>query len=112
MRNYNIFPGLTNGNSTNVSFKVTLARSSAGPNPIFPTSGSNFNVSVQLTPPYSLFRDIALYSDPVQKYKYVEFHKERFNAEWYVPIGKAHGAEKNKQFVLKAAAKFGFLRAL
>ncbi len=109
LRNYNIFPGLTNGNSTNVSFKVTLARSSAGPNPIFPTSGSNFNVSVQLTPPYSLFRDIALYSDPVQKYKYVEFHKERFNAEWYVPIGKAHGAEKNKQFVLKAAAKFGFL---
>ncbi|MGI8583775.1 MAG: BamA/OMP85 family outer membrane protein [Chitinophagaceae bacterium] len=109
LKNYNIFPGLTNGNSSNVSFKVTLARSSAGPNPIFPTSGSNFALSLQLTPPYSLFRDIALYSDPVQKYKYVEFHKERFNAEWYVPIGKAHGAEKNKQFILKAAAKFGFL---
>ncbi len=109
LRNYNIFPGLTNGNSTNVSFKVTLARSSAGPNPIFPTSGSNLSLSVQLTPPYSLFRDIAIYNDPVQKYKYVEFHKERFNAEWYVPIGKAHGEEKNKQFILKAAAKFGFL---
>ena len=109
LKNYNIFPGLTNGNSTNVSFKVTLARSSAGPNPIFPTSGSNFALSVQLTPPYSLFRDIALYSDPTQKYKYVEFHKERFNAEWYVPIGKARGEEKNKQFILKAAAKFGFL---
>ncbi len=109
LKNYNIFPGLTNGNSSNVSFKVTLARSSAGPNPIFPTSGSNFALSVQLTPPYSLFRDIALYSDPTQKYKYVEFHKERFNAEWYVPIGKARGEEKNKQFILKAAAKFGFL---
>lgn len=109
LKNYNIFPGLTNGNSSNVSFKVTLARSSAGPNPIFPTSGSNFDLSLQLTPPYSLFRDIALYNDPVQKYKYVEFHKERFNVEWYVPIGKAHGEEKNKQFILKAAAKFGFL---
>ena len=109
LKNYNIFPGLTNGNSNNVSFKVTLARSSAGPNPIFPTSGSNFSLSLQLTPPYSLFRDIALYSDPIQKYKYVEFHKERFNAEWYVPIGKARGEEKNKQFILKAAAKFGFL---
>ena len=109
LKNYNIFPGLTNGNSSNVSFKVTLARSSAGPNPIFPTSGSNFSLSVQLTPPYSLFRDIALYNDPVQKYKYVEFHKERFNAEWYVPIGKARGEDKNKQFILKAAAKFGFL---
>ena len=107
--NYNIFPGLTSGNSSNVSFKVTLARSSAGPNPIFPTSGSNFALSLQFTPPYSLFRDIELYKDPVQKYKYVEFHKERFNAEWYVPIGKAHGEEKNKQFILKAAAKFGFV---
>ena len=109
LRNYNIFPGLTTGNSSNVSFKVTLARSSAGPNPIFPTSGSNFALSIQVTPPYSLFRDLSVYNDPVQKYKYVEFHKERFNAEWYVPIGKAHGAEKNKQFILKAAAKFGFL---
>lgn len=109
LKNYNIFPGLTNGNSTNVSFKIAIARSSAGPNPIFPTSGSNFSLSVQLTPPYSLFRDIALYSDPTQKYKYVEFHKERFNAEWYVPIGKARGEEKNKQFILKAAAKFGFV---
>jgi outer membrane protein insertion porin family len=109
LKNYNIFPGLTNGTSSNVSFKVTLARSSAGPNPIFPTSGSNFSLSLQFTPPYSLFRDIALYNDPVQKYKYVEFHKERFNAEWYVPIGRARGEEKNKQFILKAAAKFGFL---
>lgn len=109
LKNYNIFPGITNGNSHNVSLKITLARSSAGPNPIFPTSGSNFAFSVQLTPPYSLFRDISVYNDPAQKYKYVEFHKERFNAEWYVPIGKASGPERNKQFVLKAAAKFGFL---
>ncbi len=109
LREYDIFPGLRNGNSTNISFKMILARSSAGPNPIFPTSGSNFNLSVQLTPPYSLFRDKAFYKDPSQTYKFVEFHKERFNAEWYVPIGKAHGAEKNRQLVLKAAAKYGFI---
>lgn len=109
LKNYSIFPGLKDGNSTNISFKVTLARSSAGPNPIFPTSGSNFALSVQLTPPYSLFRDVSFYKDPIQKYKYVEFHKERFNAEWYVPIGTAHGEDKNKQFILKAAAKYGFI---
>ncbi|HZW66896.1 MAG TPA: POTRA domain-containing protein, partial [Hanamia sp.] len=40
LKNYNIFPGLLNGVSNNISFKITLARSSAGPNPIFPTSGS------------------------------------------------------------------------
>ncbi len=26
-----------------------------------------------------------------------------------MPIGKARGAEKNKQFILKAAAKYGFI---
>lgn len=109
LKNYNIFPGLTNGNSTNISLKITLARSSAGPNPIFPTSGSNFSLSGQFTPPYSLFRDISYYDNPVAKYKYVEFHKERFNAEWYVPIGNARGADKNRQFILKAAAKYGFI---
>jgi outer membrane protein insertion porin family len=109
LKNYNIFPGLTNGNSTNVSVKITLARSSAGPNPIFPTNGSNFVLSGQFTPPYSLFRDPSFYKNAAEKYKFVEFHKERFNAEWYVPIGKASGADKNKQFILKAAAKYGFV---
>jgi outer membrane protein insertion porin family len=109
LKNYNIFPGLTNGNSTNISLKITLARSSAGPNPIFPTGGSNFSVSGQFTPPYSLFKSASFYTNSVSKYKWVEFHKERFNAEWYVPIGKAAGADKNRQFVLKAAAKYGFI---
>ncbi|MEO5647797.1 MAG: POTRA domain-containing protein [Chitinophagaceae bacterium] len=109
LKNYDIFPGLRSGNSTNVSLKVTLARSSAGPNPIFPTSGSNFSLSLQMTPPYSLWKDADYYKDAVTKYKLVEFHKERFNAEWFVPIGKAHGADKNKQFILKAAAKYGFI---
>ena len=109
LKNYNIFPGLTTGNSTNVSFKVTLSRNSAGPSPIFPTSGSNMSLSIQLTPPYSLFHEASYYSDPSSRYKFVEFHKERFHTEWYVPIGKPHGADHNKQFVLKAAAKYGFL---
>ncbi|MEO5649241.1 MAG: POTRA domain-containing protein [Ginsengibacter sp.] len=106
LKNYNIFPGLTNGISNNVSLKITLARNSAGPNPIFPTSGSNFVLSTQLTPPYSLFRDGAVQTD---RYKWVEFHKERFTAEWYVPIGQGRGPDKNKQFIIKAAAKYGFL---
>ena len=58
-----------------LSLKITLARSSAGPNPIFPTSGSNFSLSVQLTPPYSLFRDASYYKDPTSKYKLLSFIK-------------------------------------
>jgi outer membrane protein insertion porin family len=38
-----------------------------------------------------------------------QYHKWRFNAEWYVPIGKPSGADKNRQFVLKMAAKYGFM---
>lgn len=111
LRKYNIFPGLTNGISNNISFKITLARNSAGPNPIFPTNGSNFILSTQFTPPYSLFNNAAYYKNQAQEdqYKLVEFHKERFTAEWYIPIGQGRGPDKNKQFILKASAKYGFL---
>ena len=111
LKNYNIFPGLTNGISKNVSFKITLARNSAGPNPIFPTGGSNFVLSGQFTPPYSFFKSAEFYKNQAAEHVYdlVEFHKERFNAEWFVPLGQGRGPDKNKQFVLKASAKFGFL---
>ncbi|MBE2231500.1 MAG: outer membrane protein assembly factor [Chitinophagaceae bacterium] len=106
-RNYGIFQGASpTGVSDNLSFKIGLQRSSVF-NPIFPTSGSNLLASVQFTPPYSLFNpDIVNSADP---YKRPEYHKWRFNAEWYVPIGKPLGAEKNRQFVLKLAAKYGFM---
>ena len=107
LKNYsNIFAGLSNGNSTNLSLKLTLLRNSAGPNPIFPTSGSNVMLSGQFTLPYSA---IGIKSGAENQYKLPEFHKWRFNSEWYVPIGRARGAEKNKQFILKAAAKYGFI---
>lgn len=106
-RNYGIFPGASaNGTSNNLSFKIALQRSSVF-DPIFPRSGSNFVASVQLTPPYSLFNpEIEKSADP---YKNPEYHKWRFNAEWYVPIGKPTGADKNRQFVMKMAAKYGFM---
>lgn len=107
LRNYPIFDqNFRNGTSNNVSFKIALQRSSVF-NPIYPVSGSNFLASVQLTPPYSLFNKNIANSD--DKFKNPEYHKWRFNAEWYVPIGKPLGAEKNRQFVLKMAAKYGFM---
>jgi outer membrane protein insertion porin family len=107
LKNYPIFDAnFKTGVSNNISFKIGLQRSSVF-NPIFPTSGSNFLASVQFTPPYSLFKkDIEA---SVNKFKNPEYHKWKFNAEWYVPIGKAMGAEKNRQLVLKLAAKYGFM---
>ncbi|MEO5985238.1 MAG: POTRA domain-containing protein, partial [Ferruginibacter sp.] len=108
LRNYAVsgFNGITNGTSSNISLKLTLLRNSAGPNPIFPTNGSNFLISGQFTLPYSLL-GIASGSD--NQYAFPEFHKWRMNAEWYVPIGRPKGADKNKQFIIKAAAKYGFI---
>jgi outer membrane protein insertion porin family len=64
-------------------------------------------MSAQLTPPYSLFdANFAKKSNP---YELLEYHKWRFNGEWYVPLGKPAGEDHNKQFVLKFAAKYGFL---
>ncbi len=106
-RNYGIFEGVSDdGTSNNLSLKIALQRSSVF-DPIFPRSGSNLMASVQFTPPYSAFNpDIINSNDP---YKNPEYHKWRFNAEWYVPIGKPMGADKDRQFVLKLAAKYGFM---
>ncbi|MFL5811588.1 MAG: outer membrane protein assembly factor [Flavisolibacter sp.] len=106
MRNYPIFAGLSDGTSTNVSFKLGLQRSSVY-DPTFPRSGSSFSASVQLTPPYSFLNKNLVSSE--NPYKTPEYHKWRFNAEWYVPLGKPMGADKNRQFVLKMAAKYGFM---
>ena len=107
LKNYGqIFSGFSNGNSTNISLKLTLIRNSAGPNPMFPTSGSNFLLSGQFTLPYSL---LGINSNSINKYELPEFHKWRFSGDWFTPIGRARGPEKNKQFILRAAAKFGFI---
>lgn len=105
--NYPLFvSSFDSGVSNNVNVKFALSRNSAGPNPIFPTGGSSFLLSAQFTPPYSLFKKSTTNQD---SYKLPEFHKWRFNAEWYIPIGRAMGEDRSRQFVLKAAAKYGFM---
>ena len=102
-----IFAGIDSGTSHNVTFKVALSRNSAGPNPIFPVSGSNFLLSGQFTPPYSLFKSGETSKE--DSYRLPEFHKWRMTAEWFIPIGRAFGSDKTKQFVIRAAAKYGFM---
>lgn len=110
LRNYFIdqrnLPGFNNGFSNNLSLRFTLSRFSAD-NPTFPRTGSNFSLAVSLTPPYSLFdKSIQTSAEP---FKWIEYHKWRFNGEWFVPIGRPTGEDRNKQFVLRMAAKFGYL---
>lgn len=109
LSNYSLsgFNNLRNGKSTNLSLKTTLLRSSTGPSPIFPTYGSNFALSGQFTLPYSLLGIGNSVRD--NSFTLPEFHKWRFNADWYVGLGKPKGADKNKQFILRIAAKYGFI---
>jgi outer membrane protein insertion porin family len=101
-------PNFNNGIVNNVNLRLALQRTSVD-QPLFPRTGSTFLMSTQLTPPYSLFDpNFAKKSNP---YELLEYHKWRFNGEWYVPLGKPRGEDRNKQFVLKFAAKYGFLGA-
>ena len=102
---YNL-PNFDNGNVNNLNLRLALQRTSVD-QPLFPRTGSTFLLSAQLTPPYSSFDPN--FSKKANPYELLEYHKWRFNGEWYVPLGKPAGEERNKQFVMKFAAKFGFL---
>lgn len=97
---------ITNGNFNNLNLKLVLSRSSVS-DPMYPTSGSNITLSGQFTPPYSIFRKDGFYTDSSltleKKYKFIEYHKWRFNIEWYQYI------DKKQKLVIKFAAKMGFL---
>jgi outer membrane protein insertion porin family len=102
---YNInnyqFGGLTNGIFNNVNISQTISRTSIS-DPLFPKNGSKVTLILQATPPYSYLNN-KRYKDlsEQEKFKWVEYYKWRFNAEWYTPIiGK---------LVLKTDAKMGSL---
>lgn len=96
---------VTTGNYNNFSFQFTLARQTAT-DPIFPKQGSNIELSVQFTPPYrslGIRDDPELLADVEERFRYVEYHKWRLNADWYTPL--------TGKFVLKTQAKIGFVGA-
>jgi outer membrane protein insertion porin family len=83
------------------SYNINLGRSSIS-QPIFPKSGSDFSLSLELTPPYSLFndKDYAAMSEN-DRYKWVEYHKWKLSTSWYI--------ETAPKLVLATRVKFGFL---
>ena len=89
------------GFSHNFSYIFAIGRSSVSA-PIYPREGSDIMFSVQLTPPYSLFssKDYANAS-PQEKYKWLEFHKWKFNVSWFTRIVE--------NFVLNVRVKAGFM---
>ncbi|RAW03091.1 BamA/OMP85 family outer membrane protein [Pseudochryseolinea flava] len=100
--------GYNTGASNSVTFNTTLARNSID-NPMYPSSGSTLSLSLTLTPPHSLWRDVdynTTSDDPNAKaeiYKWIEYHKWMFDAKYYLPL------DNKKKLVLEAKAHFGFI---
>lgn len=75
---------INKGSFNNFNVNFTLTRTTVA-DPIFPRDGSKFSVSLQVTPPYSLFRGNVDYTEqtPQQRYRWLEYHKWKVEAEWY-----------------------------
>ena len=99
------------GVANNLSIKAVLGRSSSGPNPIFPTMGSEFSVSAELTPPYSYMNGKDYKDDNMtlqERYKWIEYHKYKASARWFTTLfGPKDGS--SRALVLVTKAEFGLL---
>ena len=112
LKDWQYFP-VTNGKCNDLSIGLTLARASYD-NPIYPRSGSDFSLSVQFTPPYSLFDgvDYSKYNEYNQNdmnkmHKWVEYHKWKFKAKTYIPLLNPTVVKKTP--VLMTRVEFGIL---
>jgi outer membrane protein insertion porin family len=103
LNNWNSGLGFSNGVANSVTFNTTLARNSVN-EIMYPSQGSSISLSLTLTPPHSMWRDINYATAPAEdKYKWVEFHKWMFDARYYLPL------DNKKKLVLEAKAHFGFI---
>ena len=106
---------ISNGNCNNLNLSVALTRTSTD-NPLFPRTGSEFSLSVTVTPPWSAFdgKDYstlatdytsATYNDEQQeKYRWIEYHKWKFKSRTYTALTGGQ-----KCFVLMTRVELGLL---
>lgn len=111
-----------NGDANSLNYTVSLGRHSSGPNPIYPMGGSDFNITLKTTLPYSWFngkdykdlshkRALAVEDGnnaevsriDQKRFKWLEFYKLKGSAAWYLTLVD--------KLVLKTSAEFGILGA-
>lgn len=94
----------SDGYANNLSFKTVLSRNSLEGN-IYYTGGSNTSLTLQVTPPYSMFRGDVDYSSMTlqQKFNMLEYHKWKLNTQWFFKLAG--------NLVLNTKAGFGYLGA-
>ena len=110
---------ISNGNCNNLNIGIALNRTSTD-NPLFPRHGSEFSLSVTLTPPWSLFdgkdysklATAATYTanreryneEQREKYRWIEYHKWKFKTRTFTALTSAQ-----KCFVLMTRVELGLL---
>jgi len=101
LHNWTGYFQFSDGASNNLSFTTTLGRKSID-QLIYPRRGSDFSLSLQLTPPYSMFND-KNYLDisENERYQWIEYHKWLFKVDWYTSLAG--------NLVLATRAHFGYL---
>lgn len=114
MKNWNYLL-ITNGASNNLNLGISLSRVSTD-NQLFPRRGSEFSVSLTLTPPWSVFnkKDYAnlakdatspTYQSEIQeKYRWIEYHKWKFKSRTFTALTNGQ-----KCFVLMTRVEMGIL---
>ena len=103
LENYSNILSVGDGTGTynNISYSLNLSRNSISA-PIYPRYGSELSLSLELSPPYSLFNNNDYTTmDDEEKFKWMEYHKWKFKAAWYL--------ELYDKLVLSTRIQFGFL---
>lgn len=121
--NYQYYFPVKTGKFNLVSFKTVLGRNTLNQY-IYPSSGTEFSLSLEFTPPYSLFDGIdykaindynvnyemgrggteeQYEANNAKRYKWVEYHKWLAKVAWYYPL------TYDQKLVFMAKAELGYL---
>jgi outer membrane protein insertion porin family len=110
---------ISNGNCNNLNLGLALSRTSTD-NPLFPRHGSEFLLSVTITPPWSMFdgKDYSKLAtaetynknreqydaEQREKFKWIEYHKWKFKSRTFTALTSGQ-----KCLVLMTRVEFGLL---
>ncbi|MDR1738218.1 MAG: outer membrane protein assembly factor BamA [Candidatus Symbiothrix sp.] len=112
LKNWGSYFPISDGDANSLTFGLTLSRNSID-NPIYTRRGSTFSLSVNATPPYSLFDGIDYskldQTDP-QMYRWIEYHKWKFKGKIFIPLQQFEKG-KMRTPVLMNRIEYGFVGA-
>ena len=91
---------VSDGKFYNINLSQEFTRTTLS-HPIFPRNGSKITLRMQFTPPYSIFNQKNDDASIEEKFKLLEYHKWRLDAEKYIPLGN--------KLTLKLAGRMGFM---